>query len=155
MPPLRDTTEGFFRRLLIFPFDVVIPEEKQDKGLAAAIIRDELPGIFNLLMLSRMSLRERGYEFALSAKMRSRLSSLRIESRADKSPVRTYLEGRGLSPTPAYPGQMPVSITQGEILLGLRGVISASAVTKELSKYGVEVRRGHEVRTYLVYPIPK
>ena len=155
MPPMRDTTEGFFRRLLIFPFDETIPEEKQNKHLAADIIRDELPGIFNYLMLCRSSLKERGYEFDISTKMRSRLAALRVKARADKAPVRTFLAGRGLSPTPAYPGQMPVSITQGEIVLGLRGAVSASAVTKELSRYGVEVRRGHEIRTYLVYPIPK
>lgn len=155
MPPMRDTTDGFFRRLIVFPFDETIPEERQNKHLASDIIRDELPGVFNILMASRAALRERGYEFDLSAKMRSRLSALRIEARADKSPVCTFLAGRGLSPTPAYPGQLPVSITQGEIILGLRGAVSASSVTKELARYGVEVRRGHEVRTYLVYPIQK
>lgn len=155
MPAMRDTTEGFFRRLLIFPFDETIPEERQDRHLAADIIRDELPGIFNLLMLSRSSLRERGYEFVQSEKMRDRLSALRARATAGSSLVRMFLEGRGLSPVPSYPGQMPVSITQNEIVLGLRGAVSASAVTKELARYGVEVRRGHEVRTYLVYPIPK
>lgn len=155
MPPLRDTTDAFFRRLLIFPFDVVIPEEKQDKGLAAAIIRDELPGIFNWLMLCRISLKERGYEFAPSVKMRARLDALRSEWRSDVSPVRAYLSRRGLSPFPMYPGQECVPITQNEIVLGLRGMVSAAAITKELAGYGVKVVRTRESRSYRVFQIQK
>ena len=153
MPPLRDTTDAFFRRLLIFPFDVTIPEEKQNKHLAADIIRDELPGVFNLPMLSRMSLRDRKYEFALSEKMRKRVDALKSEWRSDVFPVRAYLAQRLLTPFPSYPGQESVVITQNEILLGLRGQVSAAAVTKELASYGISVHRGHEQRTYRVFQI--
>lgn len=155
MPPLRDTTDGFFRRLLVFPFDVSIPEERQDRHLADTIIRDELPGIFNLLLLYRTSLSERGYEFRVSSGMRKALEEIRLSSPGGESPVRMYLKTRGLSPTPSYKGQMPVPVTQGEILLGLRGSVTPSAVTKELARYGVQARRTHAARVYLVYPIQK
>jgi len=151
MPYFRDTTDGFFRRLLVFPFDVVIPEERQDKTLADRICRDELPGIFSLLMKSRAELRSRGYEFAPSKGMSDRLESLRCEARSDRSPVRAFLQRRGLSPVPLRPGQPFVEITQNEINLGLRGAVSPTAISRELGHYGVEARRTREQRIYRVY----
>ena len=40
-------THAFFRRFLIIPFTVTIPEHEQDKLLAEKIIENELPGVFN------------------------------------------------------------------------------------------------------------
>ena len=40
-------THAFFRRFLIIPFTVTIPEKEQDKRLAEKIISSELPGILN------------------------------------------------------------------------------------------------------------
>jgi putative DNA primase/helicase len=41
---------AFFRRFLIIPFSVTIPEERQDKELAKRIIETELPGVFNWVL---------------------------------------------------------------------------------------------------------
>lgn len=48
----RDTeqTNAFFRRFLIVPFSVTIPDEEQDKELHTKIIENELPGVFNWVM---------------------------------------------------------------------------------------------------------
>jgi putative DNA primase/helicase len=53
-------TEAFFRRYLILPFDVTIPEDQQDKRLAEKIIRSELSGVFNWVLegLQRLLLQE-------------------------------------------------------------------------------------------------
>ncbi|MBN1279719.1 MAG: DNA primase [Chlorobiaceae bacterium] len=40
-------TNAYFRRFLIIPFTVTIPEAEQDKGLAGKIIASELPGVLN------------------------------------------------------------------------------------------------------------
>jgi putative DNA primase/helicase len=45
-----EQTDAFFRRFLIIPFDVTIPEDKQDKELHLRIISNELPGIFNWVL---------------------------------------------------------------------------------------------------------
>lgn len=45
-----EQTNAFFRRFLIIPFDVTIPEEEQDKELAQKIIRNELSGVFNWVL---------------------------------------------------------------------------------------------------------
>lgn len=43
-------TRAFFRRFLIIPFDVTIPDDEQDKGLSKKIIHSELPGVFNWIL---------------------------------------------------------------------------------------------------------
>ena len=43
-------TEAFFRRYLILPFDVTIPESRQDKRLAEKVIKGELSGVFNWML---------------------------------------------------------------------------------------------------------
>ncbi len=50
-------TQAFFRRFLIIPFTVTIPEDRQDKELSKRIIENELPGVFNWILegLQRVS----------------------------------------------------------------------------------------------------
>ena len=45
-----ELTDGFFRRLLIIPFLVTIPEAEQIKDLAKQIIAKELSGVFNWVL---------------------------------------------------------------------------------------------------------
>lgn len=50
LPKEVEATAGYFRRFLIIPFDVTIPEGKQDKKLAEKIIHAELSGVFNWVL---------------------------------------------------------------------------------------------------------
>lgn len=59
LPRFSDRSEGIWRRLLLIPFDVVIPPERRDPHLVAHL-RDELSGIFNLALGGLRRLRERG-----------------------------------------------------------------------------------------------
>ena len=43
-------TEGFFRRFLIIPFNITIPEEKRDKRLHLKIINEGLDGVLNWII---------------------------------------------------------------------------------------------------------
>jgi putative DNA primase/helicase len=47
LPTETEHTEGFFRRYLIIPFNVTIPENRQDKFLHKKIIENELGGVLN------------------------------------------------------------------------------------------------------------
>lgn len=49
-------TEAYFRRFLIIPFDVTIPEERRNPNLPSEIIETELSGVFNWVLdgLSRL-----------------------------------------------------------------------------------------------------
>lgn len=51
LPRTSDHSKAFFRRFLIIPFDVTIPEAKQDKQLAQKIIQSELPGVLNWVLV--------------------------------------------------------------------------------------------------------
>jgi len=50
LPNNVEQTNAFFRRLLIIPFEITIPEEEQDKELSKKIIAAELSGVFNWIL---------------------------------------------------------------------------------------------------------
>lgn len=50
LPKDVEHTNAYFRRFLIIPFDVTIPEQEQDKKLHTKIIESELSGVFNWVL---------------------------------------------------------------------------------------------------------
>ncbi len=72
-------TNAYYRRLLIIPFDVVIPESDQDKELAKKIIETELSGVFNWVLegLNRLLQNKR---FTESAKVNEAQEAYKLES---------------------------------------------------------------------------
>ncbi len=50
LPSDVEHTHAFFRRFLIIPFDVTIPEDKQEKDFVQKIIKHELSGVFNWVL---------------------------------------------------------------------------------------------------------
>lgn len=50
LPREVEHTNAYFRRFLIIPFEVTIPESEQDRTLASKIIRQELSGVFNWVL---------------------------------------------------------------------------------------------------------
>lgn len=50
LPKDVEHTHAYFRRFLIIPFDVTIPEAEQDKNLHTKIIESELSGVFNWVL---------------------------------------------------------------------------------------------------------
>lgn len=50
LPKDVEHTNAYFRRFLIIPFDVTIPEHEQDKELSKQIIENELAGVFNWIL---------------------------------------------------------------------------------------------------------
>lgn len=50
LPKDTEQTDGFFRRFLIIPFEVKIPDEKKNTSLHSEIAKDELAGIFNWIL---------------------------------------------------------------------------------------------------------
>ena len=50
LPKEVEHTNAYFRRFLIIPFDVTIPEHEQDKQLHTKIIEKELSGVFNWVL---------------------------------------------------------------------------------------------------------
>ena len=50
LPKETESTDAYYRRYIIIPFDVKIPEAERNINLADSIIKDELPAVFNWLL---------------------------------------------------------------------------------------------------------
>lgn len=79
LPREVEHTYAYFRRFLIVPFSVTIPEAEQDKELANKIIKSELSGVFNWVLegLERL-LKQKN--FTKCEAVEKQLSTYRIES---------------------------------------------------------------------------
>lgn len=150
MPVFRDVTDAFFRRVLLFRFEVQVPAERQDRQLVDRICRTDLPGIFNWVMEGTRRLMKNGGRFSGSGKMDADLGLLRSEVSQSSFPVKAFLEGRGYSLRPVYGGQPFTLVSQNEIDLGLRGAVSRYMITSELKRFGVQTFRSKEL-FYKVY----
>ncbi len=60
LPTDVEHSHAFFRRFLIVPFEVTIPDHEQDKELAKKIISSELSGVFNWILAGLRRLLEQG-----------------------------------------------------------------------------------------------
>lgn len=60
LPTDVEHTNAYFRRFMIVPFNVTIPEAEQDKELAAKIIASELSGVFNWILSGLRRLLDQG-----------------------------------------------------------------------------------------------
>ncbi len=76
LPNTKDSTESFFRRLLIIPFDVTITSEERDPNLHTKIIKDELPGVLNYVIQGYKRL-FRNKDFSPSIKINQTLEDYR------------------------------------------------------------------------------
>ncbi|MDJ1481751.1 phage/plasmid primase, P4 family [Cytophagaceae bacterium YF14B1] len=79
LPKDVEHTEAYFRRFLIIPFEVTIPEEERNPQLAQIIIEKELAGVFNWV-LSGLKRLIRQKNFTYSDAAREAVSKYRLES---------------------------------------------------------------------------
>jgi putative DNA primase/helicase len=79
LPKEVEQTNAFFRRFLIVPFNVTIPEAEQDKELSKKIIDNELSGVFNWVLdgLNRL-LSQKG--FSKSSAIEKQVEQYKTES---------------------------------------------------------------------------
>lgn len=71
--------EAFFRRFIVIPFLVTIPESERNPNLASSIIKSELPGILNWVLdgLSRLISQKR---FTESRAIQKQLMQFKVDS---------------------------------------------------------------------------
>jgi P4 family phage/plasmid primase-like protien len=84
-PQFDDRSDGIWRRVILFPFQVTIPEAQQNKRLAEEL-RSELPGILNFALkgLWRLHLQGRFTEPALCRQIQA-------QYRLESNPTRVFL----------------------------------------------------------------
>lgn len=94
LPRLEDWTHGMRRRIRILPFDVEIPEEKQDKELSMRL-REEYPGIFNWIMEGRDRFVRNGYKLTVDEALEEIVEAYEEES----SSVIRFMRAMGYAKT--------------------------------------------------------
>lgn len=153
LPRFRDVTGAFFRRILLFSFDVTIPEDRQDKSLAARIVRNESAGVFRWMMegLWRMQerLRQGKMEFTYCEKMAANLEALKTRVRNEENPVLQYLDNAGWSVEPLWMGQEPEKVRANDLFAAMQGRVSMNAIARELTSLHVKKVRASSVTYYL------
>lgn len=96
LPKDVEQTEAYFRRFLIIPFEVTIPEEQQDKQLANKIITNELSGVFNWVLkgLNRLLMNSNFTDSETVKRIRAR-----YESESDS--VKLFIDDKGYQSSPS------------------------------------------------------
>ena len=138
-PTFVDRSDGLWRRLLVIPFNVTIPEEQQDRDLPVKL-RTELPGIFNWASQGLVRLKEQGY-FTQPQLVKNALEEYKLES----NPVRMFLKEAGLKADPSEERFVLVSevyrhYAQWSKANGFQP-LNATNLGKELRKVFPKVRR--------------
>ena len=149
MPQFHDVTPAFFRRLLVFGFDVRIPPERQDRRLVGRICERDIPGIFNWVLEGRRRLLTNGGAFTPCPRMDEALDRLRGVAVALSEPVRACLEGMGYRTEPSFAGQPPVRLPFRD-LASMLPTMSPSSIARAMRRMGVDAGRSRDTY-YLVY----
>jgi putative DNA primase/helicase len=96
-PSSKDTSEGYFRRLIILKFNNIVPAERRNPNLLAVLV-EEMPGIIAWAIEGLYDLREKGqFTIPLSSQQEVRAY------RDDMAPVRMFAE-ECLTPSPDRTG---------------------------------------------------
>ena len=146
LPKDIDHNNAYFRRLLIVPFRMTIPESEQDKTLASRIIERELSGVFNWVLrgLDRIIKNE---NFTVSAIVENERETYRRE--ADS--VAMFLEDKNCKASQTtstllkefYQDYKTFCIEDGCKPLGGRNF------AKRLRGFGFDVERGTANKQYV------
>lgn len=67
LPKVKEASDGYFRRFLIIPFEITIPEDKRDPDLPIKIVATDLPGIMNWVIDGLQRLLKSDGKFTSSA----------------------------------------------------------------------------------------
>lgn len=90
LPTVAEHTHAWFRRFLIIPFNVTIPDHEQDTQLANKIIAAELPGVLNWVLAGLRRLLSQGH-FTDSEAVRAQTELYKRQS----DTVRLFLDEYG------------------------------------------------------------
>lgn len=100
LPPTSDHSKGYYRRMLVIPFKITIPDNQQDKELHVKL-RAEFPGILNWILAGRDRFVDQSYQFTTSREIENGLREHRIENNS----ILSYLRFVGYFPFVTYSGQ--------------------------------------------------
>lgn len=141
LPKEVEFNTAFYRRFIIIPFEVTIPENEQNKNLHREIIESELPGVFNWILegLKRLLIQK---QFSESPSIDTALDQFMTES----DTVKRFLEEEGYKSDPEgkillkdlYHKYRDFALDEGNRLL------SKQSFRKRLEALKIQVKREGE-----------
>jgi len=138
LPSDVEHTNAFFRRFMIVPFEVTIPESDQDKELATKIIRNELSGVFNWVLdgLQRL-LDQRGFTHSKAVQRQNN------KYRRESDSVQMFTEEKGYSKSVNTYNTLSDLYTKYKWFCEADGYypVSKKKFSKRLKHSGVKVKR--------------
>jgi P4 family phage/plasmid primase-like protien len=140
-PTVSDDSHGFWRRVVLYPFSVTIPQGQQDKGLLEKLI-SEGPGILNYLLKALK------IYFANGLEMPKTLSKATQKYRTEQDVVQQFLDDECVT---APEKTIPKSTLYSKYTLwcsvnGLYGV-SSNRLSRKLKAKGFKLRE--DKRTWI------
>lgn len=88
LPNTSDATHGYFRKIMIVPFNRKFNEEERDVDLFNKLKDNEMPGILNWALKGLMRLRENNYKFSEC----KAINNLIKEYKEEQNPVLKFIE---------------------------------------------------------------
>lgn len=133
-------THAYLRRFIILDFDVIIPDERQDKNLAKRIISKELSGIFNWVLegLERLL---RHQNFTESPKAKEILEEMRYDSDS----VAQFIESKQYKPSKSREDKMLLKVFKEKYIsyCKIEGLfpVGQKELSTRIKSLGYEVQR--------------
>lgn len=148
LPRETENTEAYFRRFLIIPFEVTIAEKDRDINLASKIIADELPGVFNWLLVGlERILKQNGFTKCEKAE----LALATFQKNADT--VQLFLDDQCFQPSATAKEPLASLYSKYEDFCKAEKLspLGKSSFSKELERKGYE--KGPRTNTGIVFRI--
>lgn len=158
LPATSDHTKGYFRRLLLIPFDVEITGARQNVNLHTEL-RQELPGIFNWILEGHDRVAKRGYKVSEPEAVRNKV----IEYEQTSNSILMFLREGGFSSIKIYAAQEIKDVRASEFYLRYReycaqtGSLAFAEVkfAAKLREKGFEKIRTRDYQKYRYYDMPQ
>ena len=146
LPKDTEQTEGYYRRWLIVPFDVTIPEAEQNRNLHNEIIESELSGVFTWVLqgLERL-LRQKGFSNCIASN--KALDKYKTET----DNVKLWIETDNYTKDDDIPTQLKEAYIQYSIFCNEGGFMKLNKMNfqKRIERLGYKVARGNANMVYI------
>jgi putative DNA primase/helicase len=146
LPKDTEQTHAFFRRFLIVPFNVIIPEAEQNRNLHNEIIESELSGVFTWVLkgLGRL-LRQKGFS-------ECKASNVALDKyKTETDNVKLWIDTDNYSKNDDLPTTLKEGYYQYSIFCSEGGFNKLNKMNfqKRLERLGYKVARGNQNMVYI------
>jgi len=146
LPKDTEQTEGYYRRWLIVPFDVTIPEAEQNRNLHTEIIENELSGVFTWVLKGlRRLLDQKGFSNCIASN--KALDKYKTET----DNVKLWIETDDYTKDDDRPTQLKEAYIRYSTFCFEGGFMKLNKMNfqKRLERLGYKVARGNANMVYI------